>query len=72
MATIQNAYHKSNYYAEVMPLLEDIIGNPEDDLTEFIMYSIQKNKSLSGHTDESKKILTDREGCIIKGTRQNY
>ena len=65
LATIQNAYHKSNYYAEVMPLLEDIIGNPEDDLTEFIMYSIQKiNHYLDIQTNLKRSSQIEKDASL--------
>lgn len=41
LATIENAYKKSPCYSKVMPLLEDIILNTEDDLAKYIQYSLE-------------------------------
>lgn len=40
LLTIYTAYHKAKSYDLVMPLIEAIINNSQDDLTEFIRYSI--------------------------------
>lgn len=42
LRTISNAYRKAPYYESVMPIMEEIINNPETDLTAFIRYSIEK------------------------------
>lgn len=42
LATIQNAYKKAKFYEKVMPLIEEIVNYPEDDLTTFIQFSIEK------------------------------
>ena len=42
LMTIHNAYKKSPYYNEVMPLIENVINNPEKHLTTFIKYSIKE------------------------------
>lgn len=39
--TISNAYKKAPLYGKVMPLLEEIIFNPQEDLTDYIQYSIE-------------------------------
>ncbi|NBH19805.1 hypothetical protein D3Z55_20950 [Clostridiaceae bacterium] len=41
LQTIQNAYRKKTYFGEVMPLVERIIDCSEEDLTQYIMNSIQ-------------------------------
>lgn len=38
--TIWNAYRKAPYFSEIMPLVEKIINYPEDDLTLYILNSI--------------------------------
>ena len=38
--TFQNAYRRCRYYENVMPVIENIIANDEDDLTDYIKYSI--------------------------------
>lgn len=42
LSTIRRAYKKAYHYGAVMPLIEEIIGNPEQDLTKFIRFSIEK------------------------------
>lgn len=42
LLTIAGAYKKAPYYESVMPLIEDIVNNPEPDLTAFIRYSLEK------------------------------
>lgn len=42
LRTISYAYRKAPYYETVMPMVEDVINNPEEDLTVFIKYSIEK------------------------------
>lgn len=44
LKTICNAYSKACYYEYVMPLIESIVNDPENDLTEFIRFSIEKIK----------------------------
>lgn len=46
--TIQLAYKKAPYYADFYPVLEDIILNPETDLTKFLKYSFEKVKEYLG------------------------
>lgn len=41
LATIGNAYKKAPFYERVMPMIKDIILNPQEDLTEYILYSIE-------------------------------
>ena len=40
--TLQNAYKKTPYFEEVMPLIEEIIHNQASDLTKYIQFSIEK------------------------------
>lgn len=40
MRTIHTAYHKAPLFHAIMPLMEKIIYNQQEDLTEFIKYSI--------------------------------
>lgn len=42
LLTIRNAYKKAPYFEKVMPMLEEIIQNPENDLTNYIRYSIER------------------------------
>lgn len=42
LMTLHNAYKKSKYYVEVMPVLEKIINNPSEELTTYIKYSIEQ------------------------------
>ena len=42
--TISNAYGKAPCYRKVAPIIEDIINNSDDDITEYIKYSIQKSR----------------------------
>ncbi len=39
---LQNAYKKAPYYGDVMPIMEQIINNPEEDLTAYIYNSLIK------------------------------
>lgn len=50
--TVQNAYRKAPYYNKVMPLVEDILNNPERDLTSFIKFSIEKLMEYMGINTE--------------------
>ena len=50
--TISNAYGKAPCYRTVAPIIEDIINNSDDDITEYIKYSIQKVMSYLGINTE--------------------
>jgi len=39
---IHNAYKKAAQFEKVMPLIQEIVNNPEEDLTEYIYYQIFK------------------------------
>lgn len=39
---IANAYKKAAQFEKVMPLIQEIVNNPEEDLTEYIYYQIFK------------------------------
>ena len=54
LKTVRNAYRKAPYYRETFSLIEDIINNPEADLTCFIKYSIEK---VMEYLDIHTKIL---------------
>ncbi len=41
LGVLECAYKKAPFYSKVMPMLERIIRNPEDDLTEYIYYSLE-------------------------------
>lgn len=41
LATVSNAYRKAPYFEDVMPLIEDVVNNPQADLTAFIRYSME-------------------------------
>lgn len=64
---IANAYKKAAQFEKVMPLIQEIVNNPEEDLTEYIYYQILKiNEYL--HIDtilkKSSQIKKDNQ---IKG-----
>lgn len=42
LKTIRNAYRNAYCYENVMPLIEEIINNKENDLTKFIKFSIER------------------------------
>lgn len=44
LKTITMAYKKAPYYNDFCPLLEDVINNPETDLTRFLKYSFERLK----------------------------
>lgn len=44
LLTIRNAYKKAPYFDKVIPMLEEIIQNQENDLTNYIRYSIERIK----------------------------
>lgn len=48
LKTIQLAYKKAPYFNVFYPVLEDIIKNPETDLTKFLKYSFEKVKEYLG------------------------
>lgn len=50
LMTLRSAYHKAKYYSNVMPLMETIIYNQEDDLTRYIQFSIEKVKKYLNMT----------------------
>lgn len=50
MMTLRNAYHKADYYSKVMPLMETIIYNKEDNLTKYIQFSIESVKKYLNMT----------------------
>lgn len=52
LQTVSNAYRRAPYYGSVMPIMEDIVYNPQTDLTSFIRYSIEKvMQYLNIHTE---------------------
>ncbi|MBO7258082.1 MAG: WbqC family protein [Alphaproteobacteria bacterium] len=62
LKTIQFAYKKAPYYDAFYPVLEDIVNNPEIDLTLFLKYSFEKIKAYLGLNTEillSSKIEKD-------------
>lgn len=42
LQTIQMAYKKAPYYKNIMPLITEIIKNPESDVTNYIRFSLEK------------------------------
>lgn len=62
LKTITLAYKKAPFYPNCYPILENIILNDEDDLTQYIKYSFDKTNEYLGITTElllSSKIPTD-------------
>lgn len=55
IAQIENAYKKASMYKEVMPLIENIIGNETDDITDFIKYSLEIVKDYLNMPTELEK-----------------
>lgn len=52
LLTVSNAYRKAPYFEDVMPLIEEVINNPQADLTAFIRYSMEKvMQYLDLHTE---------------------
>lgn len=56
--TIHLAYHRAKSYDSVMPLIEEIINNQQDDLTAYIEYSV---KVISGYLNIGTKITRSSE-----------
>ncbi len=54
LMTIQNSYKKCEYYENIMPMLEKIILNNEEDLTSYIEYSI---RSITNYLQISTEII---------------
>ena len=52
LKTITLAYKKAPFYNDFYPVLEDIVNNPETDLTMFLKYSFEKVKEYLGLTTE--------------------
>ena len=52
LRTVQNAYHKADYYDKVMPLLQKIIYYQEENLTKYIQFSIEQVKKYLNLTTE--------------------
>lgn len=52
LKTLTLAYKKAPYFNDVYPIMEDIINNPETDLTLFIKYSFEKIKEYLGLNTE--------------------
>ena len=52
LKTLTLAYKKAPYFNDVYPIMEDIINNPEADLTLFIKYSFEKIKEYLGLNTE--------------------
>lgn len=52
LQTVSNAYRKAPYFENVMPMIGDIVNNPETDLTAFIRYSLERiMQYLDMHTE---------------------
>lgn len=66
LRTLHNAYRKSPQYDKVMPLLKNIILNPETDLTAYIKYSL---KQIMGYLDIHTKLLVSSELEKPQGTK---
>lgn len=73
LQTLRYAYHKAPYYNDVMPILESIILNQQDDLTQYIYRSFVKiceYLQLNAEFYFSSKIQKDNtlhgEGRIIE------
>ncbi len=63
LKTITLAYKKAPFYPNCYPIIENIILNDEDDLTQYIKYSFDKTNEYLGITTElllSSRIPTDK------------
>ena len=58
LLTIRNAYKKAPYFETVMPIIEDIILNPEKDLTSYIRFSME---NIIRYLDADIEILQSSE-----------
>lgn len=58
LKTVQMAYKKAPFFNEFYPIFEDIINNPETDLTKFLKYSFEKVKD---YLDLNTEILISSE-----------
>lgn len=58
LLTVSNAYRNAPYFKDVMPLIEDVVNNPQTDLTVFIRYSIEK---VMQYLDLQTEILLSSE-----------
>lgn len=58
LLTIHNAYRKAPYFEKVMPMLEEIVQNPEIDLTNYIRYSIER---ITQYLDIKTEILVSSQ-----------
>lgn len=58
LLTIHNAYRKAPYFEKVMPMIEEIIHNPENDLTKYIRYSIER---ITQYLDIKTEILVSSQ-----------
>lgn len=65
--TLHNAYIKAPYYDNVMPLMEDIINNSENDLTEYIRYSIEQMMNYLGIQTQIFISSQIRKNPFLKG-----
>lgn len=58
LLTVGNAYRKAPYFEDVMPLIKDVVKNPQADLTAFIRYSMEK---VMQYLDLDTEILLSSE-----------
>lgn len=58
LKTITYAYGKSLYFADVMPVITEVVNNTENDLTKFIWFSIEK---ILAYLDINTEILLSSE-----------
>ena len=63
--TIEFAYKKAPYFLDVFPIIRDIIGNDESNLTKYILNSILKiNKYLGIKTDICISSQLKKDNCL--------
>lgn len=70
LARIENAYRKALMYEMVMPYIERIINNNTDDLTDFIIYSLQEIMAyLNMQTFLLKSSQMDKDNSLSASKR---
>lgn len=70
LLTISNAYRKSPKYKVVLPIIEEIINNIDDDLTDYIKYSIQKITCYLGIKTNIIKSSEIKKQTSVKGEKR--
>lgn len=66
LRTIEMSYSKAPYYANVMPILEDIITQTETNLAEYLFYSFRRVGEYLGITTELIMSSKMEKDCSLK------